>query len=182
MWPFQYPMMYLIVKSWKVSIPSLYIYCVLTHPRLDKMVTISQTIFLKWIFMNEKFVFWFEFHLSPNGPIYKKTLSIRLVQAIAWRRTGDKPLPEPMLTQFANACAALGGVELKPLYIFDIWRVAWQYWQKSDLSKTEMSYSMPHCGYAIALQMNKCHRVSSKWPRLWGRRNEQEITKQDSQS
>ena len=26
-----------------------------------------------------------------------------LVQVIAWRRTGDKPLPEPMLTQFTDA-------------------------------------------------------------------------------
>ena len=25
-----------------------------------------------------------------------------LVQAIAWRQTGDNPLPEPMLTQFTN--------------------------------------------------------------------------------
>ena len=25
-----------------------------------------------------------------------------LVQEMAWRRTGDKPLPEPMLTQFMN--------------------------------------------------------------------------------
>ena len=26
-----------------------------------------------------------------------------LCQVMAWRRTGDKPLPEPMLTQFADA-------------------------------------------------------------------------------
>ena len=26
-----------------------------------------------------------------------------LVQEIAWRRTGDKPLPEPMLTQFIDS-------------------------------------------------------------------------------
>ena len=26
-----------------------------------------------------------------------------LVQVMAWRQTGDKPLPEPMLTQFADA-------------------------------------------------------------------------------
>ena len=31
-----------------------------------------------------------------------------LVQVMAWRQTGDKPLPEPMLTQFP-----LGGDELK---------------------------------------------------------------------
>ena len=26
-----------------------------------------------------------------------------LVQVMAWRRTGDKPLPEPMITQFIDA-------------------------------------------------------------------------------
>ena len=26
-----------------------------------------------------------------------------LVQAVAWRRTGDKPLPEPMMSQFTDA-------------------------------------------------------------------------------
>ena len=26
-----------------------------------------------------------------------------LVQAMTWRRTGDKPLPKPMLTQFTDA-------------------------------------------------------------------------------
>ena len=33
----------------------------------------------------------------PKGLIDKKSA---LVQVMAWRRTGDKPLPEPMLTQF----------------------------------------------------------------------------------
>ena len=26
-----------------------------------------------------------------------------MVQVMAWRQTGDKPLPEPMLTQFIDA-------------------------------------------------------------------------------
>ena len=32
-----------------------------------------------------------------------------LVQKMAWRRSGDKPLSEPMLTHFTDAYAALGG-------------------------------------------------------------------------
>ena len=36
----------------------------------------------------------------PKGLIYNKAA---LVQAMAWRRTGDKPLPEPMLIQFTGA-------------------------------------------------------------------------------
>ena len=36
----------------------------------------------------------------PNGPIdYKPAL----VQVMAWHRTGEKPLPESMLTQFTDA-------------------------------------------------------------------------------
>ena len=36
----------------------------------------------------------------PRSPIDNKPA---LVQVMAWRQTGDKPLSEPMLTQFANA-------------------------------------------------------------------------------
>ena len=36
----------------------------------------------------------------PNGSIDNKTA---LVQILAWQRTGDKLLPEPMLTQFTDA-------------------------------------------------------------------------------
>ena len=35
-----------------------------------------------------------------RSPIDNKPV---LVQLMAWRRTGDKPLPEPMLTQFTDA-------------------------------------------------------------------------------
>ena len=36
-----------------------------------------------------------------------------LVQVMAWRRTGDTPLPEPMKNQFTDIYAAQGGDELK---------------------------------------------------------------------
>ena len=35
-----------------------------------------------------------------KGPIDYKS---ELVQVMAWRRTGEKPLPEPILTQFTAA-------------------------------------------------------------------------------
>ena len=37
----------------------------------------------------------------PKRPIDNKPA---LGQVKAWRRTGDKPLPEPMMTQFTDAC------------------------------------------------------------------------------
>ena len=36
----------------------------------------------------------------PKGPIDNKSA---LVQVMAWHRTGDKPLSEPIQTQFADA-------------------------------------------------------------------------------
>ena len=46
--------------------------------------------------------FWFQFHWNffLKGPIDNKSA---LVQVMASRRTGDKPLPEAMMTQFTNA-------------------------------------------------------------------------------
>ena len=51
----------------------------------NESVWISITISLKFI---------------PNGPIDYK---LALVQVMAWHRTGEKPLPESMLTQFTDA-------------------------------------------------------------------------------
>ena len=54
------------------------------------------------IFVNEKFCIAIQISLKfvPKGQIDYKSA---LVQVMAWRRTGDKPLPEPMLTQFTDA-------------------------------------------------------------------------------
>ena len=38
--------------------------------------------------------------LVPKGPIDDKTA---LVQLMTWRRTGDKPLPEPMIAKYTDA-------------------------------------------------------------------------------
>ena len=54
------------------------------------------------IFLNENV--WIPIKISlkfvPNGPINNIPA---LVQIMAWRRTGDKPLSEPMMTQFNDA-------------------------------------------------------------------------------
>ena len=66
------------------------------------MAAILADNIFKCIFLNEndripiqillKFV-----PMSPNNN------KAALVQVMAWRRTGDKPLPEPMMTQFSEA-------------------------------------------------------------------------------
>ena len=57
---------------------------------------------LKCIFMNENFCFFILVSLKfvPKGPINNIPA---LVLIMAWRRSGDKPLSEPMLTQVTDA-------------------------------------------------------------------------------
>ena len=52
--------------------------------------------------MNEKFGILIQISLKfvPKGSIDNKSV---LVHEMAWRRTGDKPLPKPILPQFTNA-------------------------------------------------------------------------------
>ena len=52
--------------------------------------------------MNEKLYISIQISLKfvPMGPIANFAA---LVQVMAWCRTGNKPLPEPMLTQFTDA-------------------------------------------------------------------------------
>ena len=55
----------------------------------------------KYISMNEKFCILIQIPLKfvPKGLIDNKSA---LVQVMAWRRTGDKPLPESKLAQFTD--------------------------------------------------------------------------------
>ena len=57
---------------------------------------------LKCIFLNENDKIMIQISLKhiPRSSIYNKSA---LVQVMAWRRTGDKPLPETMMTQFTDA-------------------------------------------------------------------------------
>ena len=57
---------------------------------------------LKCIFVNEndRTPIRISLKFIPRRPIDNTPA---LVQVMAWRRTGDKPLPEPMLTQFTDA-------------------------------------------------------------------------------
>ena len=73
-----------------------------THLPLDKMAAILADGILKWIFMNEngRIPIQISLKLVTKSPINNKPA---LVQVMAWHRTGDKPLPEPMLTQFTYA-------------------------------------------------------------------------------
>ena len=65
------------------------------------MATILHNDKSKRIFVNEIIEFRLKFHLNlSRGPIDNK---LALVQIMAWRRIGDKRLPEPTVTQFIDA-------------------------------------------------------------------------------
>ena len=65
------------------------------------MVAIFADNISKCIFINEKFCISIRISLKfvPKGPIDNNPA---LVKIMAWCRTGDKPLSEPMLTQFTD--------------------------------------------------------------------------------
>ena len=71
---------------------------ILTHWGRDKMDAISQTTFFKCIFLNENV--WIPIKISlkfvPKGPINNIPA---LVQIMAWRRPGDKPLSETVMVR-----------------------------------------------------------------------------------
>ena len=66
------------------------------------MATILSDNNFKYIFLNENYKIPIRISLKfvPRSPIVNKPA---LVQVMAWRRTGDKPLPELMLTQSTDA-------------------------------------------------------------------------------
>ena len=74
--------------------------CTLLHP-CENVRHFTDDRF-KCNFMNEKCSILIQMSLKfvPKGSMDSKSV---LIQVIAWRRKGDKPLSEPMLTQFTDA-------------------------------------------------------------------------------
>ena len=64
------------------------------------MDTISQIF--RCILVNEKFYIFNQISLTfvPKGQVDN---TLALVQIMAWRRTGNKPLSEPIMTRFDDA-------------------------------------------------------------------------------
>ena len=72
------------------------------HLPVDKMAATFTDGILKHIFLNENIRISIQFSLRfvPKGPIDNIQV---LVWIMAWRWIDDKPLSEPMLTQFTDA-------------------------------------------------------------------------------
>ena len=73
-----------------------------THRPLDKMAAILADDIFNCIFLNENDRIPIQISLKcvPRSPIDNESA---LVQVMVWRRTGDKPLPEQMITHFIDA-------------------------------------------------------------------------------
>ena len=71
---------------------------ILTHWGRDKMAAISQTTLSIAFFVNEnvRILIIFSLKFVPRGSINNTPA---LVQIMAWRRWGDKPLSEPMMVR-----------------------------------------------------------------------------------
>ena len=79
-----------------------FIYCVTMSRRVQLISPVQNGHYfaddiVKCIFLNEKFCI----SISISLKFVTKS-STALVQVMAWRRTGDKPLPESMLKQLTN--------------------------------------------------------------------------------
>ena len=88
------------------SCPIMHIYTLLTHWVRDKMADIFQMTFSNAFSWNKNVWTLTKISLKfvPKGPINNIP---SLVQIMAWRRSGDKPLSEPMMVSLlTNICVA----------------------------------------------------------------------------
>ena len=78
--------------------------------------------------------------ISPNfvpmGPIDNKS---PLVQVMAWRRKGDKPLHEPMMIQFNDASMSWNGLTLVKPKLCHYWWYHRSFWQPGGHLNIKMS-------------------------------------------
>ena len=72
-----------------------------THLPLDKMAAVLADVIFKCIFLNEndRILIRISLKFVPRCLVDNKPA---LVQVMAWRWLGDKPLPEPMMTEFID--------------------------------------------------------------------------------
>ena len=91
----------ILIQFWPIMV-SGYQRDSLSHLPLDKMAAILADNIFEWIFWNEngRIPIQISLNFVSESPIDNNP---SLVQIMAWHRTGDKPLSEPMLTQFTDA-------------------------------------------------------------------------------
>ena len=111
----------------------------------------------KYIFLNENYRIPIQLSLKfvPRSPIDNKPA---MVQVMAWRQTGDKPLPELLLTQFTDAYMQHYG-EIEHIVVTDFLNILeWSFhrWMPRDLTegKSTLVHIMTCCCQAIGHYRN----------------------------
>ena len=131
---------------------------VFTHWGRDKMAAISQTTFFKCIFLNE--IAWISLKISLEFvPKVRINNIAALVQIMAWRRPGDKPLPEPMMNSLlTHICVA------RPQWVNQLVGAGYSWRCRS------ISYLLMPCLLMSKVHEKPCHwRISpcTQWPPYW---------------
>ena len=95
---------------------------VITHWGQDKMVASCADDIFKWDFVKENISFSTTIPLNfvPKGQIDKKW---PLVQVMAWRRSGDKPLSEPTMALFTDVYMRHSASMSSRLEQFKMWYI-----------------------------------------------------------
>ena len=113
----------------------------------------------KHIFLNENLCILIKISLKfvPKGPIDNKSA---LVQVMAWRRTGNKLLPEPMLPSSPMHICSTWGDKLMDKQWVVFRRYNWVYY------KTQLSYTMTNastrcrCNSILAVILKQTWSIS----------------------
>ena len=96
----------MFILNWPVPLydaPLMQWSALLTHWRWDKMAAVFQTTFSNEFSRMKMFEFWSKFHWS----LFLINKITALVQIMAWRRPGDKPLSEPVMVSLpTHICVA----------------------------------------------------------------------------
>ena len=140
----------IIARNWSHSVNALCAgYCykgVLTHWGRDNMAAVSQTTLsnaFSWMKMLLLISIKISLKFVPKGPINDNP---SLVQIMAWCRSGDKPLSEPMMVSLLTHIWVTRPQWVKYVFAFSIicrqfrWHGQWKSFLKED-----NDYFKPHC-------------------------------------
>ena len=102
----------------------------------DKMVAILQMTFWTLIFLYGNCCVLVQISVKyvPRGPINNKPW---LVQIMAWRQRGDKPLSEPIMASFTDAYGSVPGA------VWQLWWVVPYRLCRRQLQATQGRYRIP---------------------------------------
>ena len=126
----------------------------LTYWGRDKMAVVSQTILsnaFSWMKMHEWISLKISLKLVPKGPINNIPA---LVQVMAWRRPGEKPLTEPMVVKLQT----LGLNELITNHYHQVLNGCPQ-WTQITASKgtVTLNITKPHIAHSVGISPQKIY-------------------------